>query len=124
MAYTDINDKALGFAQSGIRERTGQTYLERKKVEEHQAEADRLRAELQQEEAILLDMHENINRWQQEKDSLQGLIDLLKKPRNDFETLSDEEFEARRKQLRWEIADVLGKYTFIVNGIEEIQGGF
>lgn len=125
MAYKDVNEKAIGFAESGIRERKGNIYLKRKKMEEHQANADRLRAELQQEEEILQGMQAEVDQWQQEKVSLKELIEALKKSEHNFEMLSDEEFESRRKQIRWAIADVLGHYTFIVDGrVPDIQGGF
>ena len=129
MAYKDINDKAIGFAKSGINERTGKIYLRTKDADEIQARVDKLRAELKQEEKALRSVNERIVGWNQEKHELNKLIDYLNIPRESyaFESLSDEEFEARRKQLRWEIADIVGHYTFIVDGKDpllEIQGGF
>lgn len=125
MGYKDINEKAIGFAQSGITERRGNIYLRNKDAEKIQAKIDKLKAELAPEEKALRDLEEKVAVWQQEKDALHELIRDLKQPRDAFETLSDEEFEARKRQLRWEIADILTYYTFIVDGNEpDIQGGF
>lgn len=122
MKMTDNDERAIHLAKGRIKTLRYELPELREKYEKQIEIVETRKRSLSMAESKLQELQADVTKRDHDSTRLEVLINELGRSREEFAWLSDEEFEKRKSDLRWEIGDYVGKYTFVTDPFAE--GGF